>query len=107
MVTASGVDSADCARDTNPVFTPASPRIYVVARAREIPAGGRLSSVWRQRNEAVATISFQTEYAIDGNCIWFYIDPSDAAFTPGSWSVEIKLDGESLAPPLPFQISDS
>ena len=104
-VLASGIDRDDCATDINPVFTPASERIYVVATAHKIPAGGSLSSLWQFRSAPVANISFRADRAIDGSCIWFYIDETDAPFTPGPWSVELRLDGEALAPPLPFQIA--
>ena len=105
MVLASGVGRDDCATDSNPVFTPATERIYVVARAHKVPAGSSLASVWRFRSAPAADISFRNTNAIDGECIWFYIDETDAPFTPGDWSVELRLDGEPLAPALPFRIS--
>jgi len=104
VVMASGVDSRDCAIDTNPLFTPASSRIYVVAQAYDVSAGATISSVWRRQGSEVANFSFQPRNNINGNCIWFFIDQSDAQFTVGVWSVEIAVDDIRSAPPLTFQI---
>lgn len=100
---ASGKDKQGCAVDPNPRFTPASAAIYVAARAYHIPTGATVSSSWRRRGTEVAAISFQTENRIHDRCIWLFIDQSDAAFSAGRWSVELLLDGQSLAV-VPFQI---
>ena len=104
LVMASGVDSSDCALDRNPRFTPSSQRIYVVARAFALPAGATISSVWRRGDSQVATFSFNPRNAINGDCIWFFIDQTDAEFTLNAWSVELIVNGEPAAPPLVFQI---
>ena len=107
MILASGVDAEDCALDINPLFTPESAAIYIVARAFNIPAGANLSSIWQRQGTEVAQLSFQTEFAINNNCIWFFIDQSDTPFLAGAWSVEIRLDGEALMSPLPFRVVPS
>lgn len=107
IVLASGVNDNDCARDTNPRFTPSSTEIYVVATAYDIPAGTNITSTWQNNGTEVAVFSFQTETIIDGNCIWFFIDQTDAEFVPGTWSVELLINDVSASPPLPFQISES
>jgi len=107
IVLSSGVNNNDCAIDTNPRFTPASTEIYVVATAYNVPINASISSVWMSNGTEVALFSFNTENEINGNCIWFFIDQSDAEFVVGSWSVELKIDDVSVAPPVPFQISES
>ena len=107
VVLASRVDAEDCALDINPLFTPESAAIYIVARAFNIPAGANLSSIWQRQGTEVAQLSFQTEFAINDNCIWFFIDQSDTPFLAGAWSVEIRLDGEALMSPLPFRVVPS
>lgn len=107
IVLSSGVNEDDCAVDINPRFTPTSTEIYVVATAYDVPAKATISSVWQNNGTEVALFSFQTETPIDGNCIWFFIDQSDAEFVVGTWSVELRVDDVSAAPPIPFQISDS
>ncbi len=104
LVMASGVDSSDCARDSNPRFTPSSQQIYVVAWAFAVPAGATISSVWRRGDSQVATFSFQPRNTINGSCIWFFIDQTDADFTVGTWSVELAVDGERAAPAFAFEI---
>ena len=103
IVLASGKDRDGCAVDSNPRFTPTSTDIYVIARAYHIPAGAIVASSWRRMGTEAAAISFQTESRIHDRCIWLFIDQSDAAFSVGRWSVELRLDGQSLAL-VPFQI---
>ncbi len=107
IVLASGVNDNDCARDTNPRLTPNSTEIYVVATAYNIPAGANITSTWQSNGTEVAFFSFQTETIIDGSCIWFFIDQTDAEFVPGIWSVELRINDVSASQPLPFQISES
>ena len=102
---ASGVNSNDCAIDVNPVFTPASTEIYVVAEAHNIPAGAKISSRWHRRGIEVAYFSFDVENRIDGNCIWFFIDQTDTAFVVGAWSVELLVDNVPASSPVAFQVS--
>ena len=103
MALASGRDRQGCAIDRNPRFTSDSAEIYVTARAYNIPVDAVVSSSWRRLGREVASISFQTSYPIHGDCLWLFIDQSDAAFAPGRWSVELRLDGRVLGM-LPFQI---
>ena len=107
LVLSSGVNSEDCPVDINPLFTPDSTEIYVVARAYDIPAGATLSSSWRHRDQEVVSHSFRTEHLIDDNCIWFFIDQTDTTFTAGRWSVQISLEGSALSPLLPFEIIEN
>ncbi|MCY3834465.1 MAG: hypothetical protein OXG85_15745 [Chloroflexi bacterium] len=104
IVMASGVDSNDCAIDANPRFTPQSAAIYVVGRAFNIPAGASIRSIWRRSGLEVVRFSFNREYQINDSCIWFFIDQTDTPFTPGSWSVEILVEGAPVSSPLAFQI---
>ena len=103
MALASGKDRQGCAIDRNPRFTSDSAEIYVTARAYSIPVDAVVSSSWRRLGREVASISFRTSYPIHGDCLWLFIDQSDAAFAPGRWSVELRLDGRVLGM-LPFQI---
>ena len=104
IVMASGVDRNDCAIDVNPVFTPASTEIYVVAEAYNILAGAEISSRWHRRGIEVAYFSFEAEDRIDGACIWFFIDQTDTAFVAGAWSVELRVDNVPLGSPVAFQV---
>ena len=107
ILMASGVDANDCAIDANPVFTPQSEAIYVVAKAFNISSGATISSRWYRRGTEVAYFSFEAEIDIDGNCIWFFIDQTDTPFVPGAWSIEILVDDVAVAAPIVFQIAES
>ena len=104
IVMASGVNQSDCAVDVNPVFTPASSEIYVVAEAHNIASGSEISSRWHRRGVEVAYFSFEAENAIDDSCIWFFIDQTDTAFVAGAWSVELRVDNIPLSSPVAFQV---
>ena len=103
IVLSSGKDHRGCATDRNPRFTPGTAEIYVIARAYHIAAGATISSGWRRMGSEVAAISFQAASPLHGDCIWLFIDHSDAALDPGRWSVELRLDGQTMAL-VPFQI---
>ena len=103
---AAGKDKNGCAVDPNPRFTSASAEIYVTARAYHIPADVTISSSWRRMGAEVASISFQAAYPIHARCIWLFIDQSDTPFVSGRWSVELRLDDQSLAL-VPFQIFEN
>ncbi len=104
---ASGVNDYDCAIGLNPIFTPQSERIYVVAQAYNITAGDTISSRWHRRGIEVAYFSFQAENDINGSCIWFFIDQTDTRFIPDSWSVEIRVNDVPIATPIAFLIADN
>ena len=107
VVMASGVNSIDCAIDSNPRFTPQSEAIYIVAEALNVPAGASIASRWYRRGTEVAYFSFEAENDINGNCIWFFIDQTDTTFFPGAWSVEIRVDDVPLSNPIAFQVAES
>lgn len=104
IVLASGVDNNDCAIDSNPRFTTNSTEIYVVAIANNIPAGTEISSTWQRAGIEVALFSFAPEASLNNVCIWFFIDQTDTEFVAANWSVELKINGVSASPPIPFTI---
>jgi hypothetical protein len=104
IVLSSGVNDNDCAVNTNPRFTPTSTEIYIVATAYDVPTNATITSIWQSQGTEVALFSFDTQSAINGNCIWFFIDQNDAEFVVGTWSVELWIDDVVASPPIPFQI---
>jgi len=104
IVLATGVDDRDCAINSNPLFTEASPVIYVVGEAYNVPAGATISSSWQRQGSEVAAFSFQAARAINGNCIWFFIDQTDTAFLEGLWSVSLFVDDAPVSEPVVFQV---
>lgn len=105
IVMSSGVGSDDCAQGTTSTFAAADERIYVVATALNISPGTTIIARYQVGGQEVAH-SFTPDFAIDENCIWFYMDQSDAPFTPGNWSVQLELNGVSAGPAVPFSITE-
>jgi len=105
IVTAEGVGSNDCALGSVSNFTSSTAEIYVVATAANIPPNTKLSSQWFIEGTPVVSHDFTPDFAIEQNCIWFFIDQSDTPFTPGNWSVQLAINDTPAAPPVPFTIT--
>lgn len=105
VVTAAGVGSNDCALSSVSTFSSSTEQIYVVATAANIPPNTRLTSQWYMEGTPIVTHDFTPDFAIQQNCIWFYIDQTDTAFTPGNWSVQLNINDVPAAPPVAFTIS--
>ncbi len=93
-----------CAVDTRSIFQQTEARIYVITRAVNITAGAIVSAEWMFSGQMVAN-SEVTIGADDENiCLWFYIDSSQIAFTPGEWSVRILLNDGFVPPEVSFTV---
>lgn len=104
IVMATGVGVDDCATEVTNRFSPETEQIYVVARAVDLPAGTVLTSQWLRDGAPLATFDFTPDFVIEDACVWFFADQTDFQFTPGSYSVNLLLNGEPAAPPIPFAI---
>ncbi len=106
-VTARSVRDDDCADEITGTFTTDDEAIYVVATAYNIAANTTLTSRWQYQGEEVVRFDFVPDFNIDGACIWFFIEPADAPFNPGTWSVVLDINGSPAIPPLTFVIQPS
>jgi hypothetical protein len=103
VITAEGVDDAGCAVNPVSTFSTDAVEIYVVALAASLQPGSTLvTSRWRQAGAEVATFDFTPDFT--EGCLWFFIDQTDIAFTPGNWSVELEIDGGLVGAPVSFTI---
>lgn len=107
IVMATGVGPNDCALSTTSRFTPASERIYVVATASNVVSGTRLTSRWKRGMDEVASFDFVPDFDINGACIWFFIDQTDAEFTAGRWGVVLEINGVPASPEIEFTIAEN
>ncbi|XWX04289.1 hypothetical protein VZO05_01790 [Aggregatilineales bacterium SYSU G02658] len=107
IVTATGVGNDDCALNITSEFTPQSSAIYVVARARNIAPGTQLSSQWTANGQPVVSYDFTPNFEIRDACIWFFVTPSEVAFTAGEWSVQLAINGVPNGSPARFTIRDA
>ncbi len=106
VVIAAGVGDNDCAIGQVTTFTPAAERIYVVATVTNVVPGTELGAHWFMEEQEVAYHTFVPDFPINQECIWFYIDQTDAPFTPGNWSVRLEINGAPADVPASFAISE-
>lgn len=104
IVMAEGVGDNDCALAAVTQFRTSSERIYVVAVANNVPEGATISYRWQQDGVERAHFDWTPDFYIEQACIWYFIEPSDVAFTPGSWSVVLEIDGQATGGPASFSI---
>lgn len=92
-------ESDDCAVGLQTQISASSPRIYATTRILNALNGTQVSAAWNYAGDTVYT---NTAYEIprddDDFCLWFYIEPTDVAFTPGDWSIQFMVNG--VAQPL-------
>lgn len=106
IVTAEGVGENDCALAPVTAFTTTSANIYVVATAANIQPGMTMTSRWYAGDEERISYDFTPDFAIELNCVWFFLTPDDTVFTPGNWSVQLELNGQPQGQPARFTISE-
>jgi len=94
LSTAAGlVSNSGCSSGTVRQFSPRVPEIYVTARVTELRAGANFQVTWFRGDALVAETNWQATYSKSFECIWFYATPEDFAFTPGSYSATLTVDG--------------
>lgn len=101
---APGVGSDDCAVNPTTSFTTDTAEIYVVATGMNITAGTNIAARFSVGGQEIRH-DFTPDFDINGACIWFFIDQNDVVFRPGTWSVELDLNGTPVSPPIPFTIT--
>lgn len=105
VVMAPEVGNDDCALRPISSFSSGAERIYVVATAASITSGTTLGSLWYQGETQVAAHDFTPDFEINGACIWFFVDQADFVFTPGSYSVQLTINGAPAGPRLQFTVT--
>lgn len=106
---ATGTDANGCAVGATTQFRTDSREIYVVAIARDIPANSiTFEARWFREGQPIGPVySYRPDYDVTQECVWFFVDPTDFAFEPGSYSVVIDMQGEPAFEPLPFTIVEA
>ncbi len=106
VMTAENVGENDCAIGQMSQFSRSAERIYVSATAANITPGTVLGSQWFDAaNNLLVSHDFTPDFEINGNCIWFYVDQTDFAFVPGSYAVQLTINGAASGPRIPFTIA--
>jgi hypothetical protein len=104
IVTSAGVDNNDCALGSVNLFNTDAQSIYAVATAVLIEPGITLGATWYQESNRLIDQSFTPDFAIDGECIWFYVTPVDIPFNPGLYSVQLTINSLPVGAAIPFSI---
>jgi hypothetical protein len=105
VITAENVGENDCAIGPMSSFSSSAERIYVSATAANITPGTVLGSQWYDAaNTLLVSHDFTPDFEINENCIWFYVDQTDFAFTPGNYAVQLTINGAASGPLVPFTI---
>lgn len=104
FVMSRAVGSDDCATSPTNQFDTSDPRIYIVARAQNISPGMTLAARWFREGQELVFFDFTPDWAIPDACVWFFATPVDFDFLPGSYTVNVTLDGAPAGPSMPFTI---
>ncbi|PJF25733.1 MAG: hypothetical protein CUN53_11285 [Phototrophicales bacterium] len=98
-------DNDGCAVSPVSSFSTNVTRIYATARALNIRAGTQMAADWLYNGTLVYQSSPWTVSVDDDDfCLWFYVEPDDFAFSPGSWSVQLYANGVAIQPSAAFTI---
>jgi hypothetical protein len=101
----SSVGADDCAVNPTTSFSTAAASIYVSARARNLTPAHVVTSRWFYNGAQQVSYDWSPPRRVDDACIWFYITPAATAFSAGTWSVDLLIDG-SLIASASFNIAD-
>lgn len=97
-------DSDGCAATVQSAFAADIQRIYVTARAFNINAGTTMRVEWFYEGTSSFTESFTVDANDDDFCLWFYIEPTEVAFSTGSWTVQLYANEQPIQPSASFTI---
>lgn len=89
----SSVGADDCPVSPTTSFSSAATSIYVTAVGNNLTSNNVIASRWFLDGSEQVFYDWTPRGTVNGACIWFYITPEAVAFTPGTWSVELSIDG--------------
>ena len=94
VATAPNVRNSDGCPDRQQFFfQPTASRVYLTAQAFNLSAGTQLAVNWDFDEELVYRSLWTVPNDMPAECIWFYIEPTDAPFLPGDWMATLYVDG--------------
>ena len=101
------VGKDDCPVNAATSFSADATDIYVTAVANNVGTSDTLTANFSLAGQSVKTYSWSPKFTIHGACVWFHMPSSEVAFTPGSWTVAIAINGAPVGVPIPFSIGGS
>lgn len=100
------VGSDDCAVGSVSDFAATALGVYVVATARNLPAGSQLTARFLNNGVEQVYYNWSPNFNISEGCVWFYMPASDVVFSTGNWSAQLELNGAAAGAPALFTVSD-
>lgn len=97
-------ESDSCITQPQIIFQHGVSRIYAGVRAYNIEAGVRMSASWSHEGEVVFEEAWDLNRGSSNICMWFALDSSQVALTPGAWAVRLFADGFQLEEAMTFTI---
>ncbi len=97
-------DADGCSMGLVTAFAADVQRIYVTTRALNIRAGTVMRVQWNYEGQPSFSESFTVAQDDDDFCLWFYIEPTNATFDAGTWSVQLFANESPINDPLTFTI---
>jgi hypothetical protein len=96
----------DCADGLQSQFSSGDTQIYVTSRVLNARSGTVVIAEWYYNGQLVTPSEpFTIPRDDDDFCLWFYIEPTDAPFSPGDWSAQFVVNGVAIQPVATFTIS--
>jgi hypothetical protein len=105
IVTTESIGADNCAAAPNSSFTSSTSGVYIVATAFNLTPNNTITYRWQRDSIEVYVATWSPSGNTNGECIWYYVTPAEVAFEPGSWSVEVLIDGVLVGSPIPFTVS--
>ncbi len=105
IVIADAVGENDCATATMSSFSAAAPGVYVVAVANNLTSANVITYRWQRESIEVWVDTWSPGGNVNGQCVWYYLTPSQTTLEPGAWSVEVLVDNIPMGTPIPFTIN--
>jgi hypothetical protein len=92
IVTAASVGANDCAVGAQSVFPSSTAGVYVVSTGINLTPRNVVTYRWQRDSIEVWVDTWSPGGNTNGQCIWYYLTPSQTALQPGAWAVEILVD---------------
>lgn len=97
LVTAASVDASNAPTALADTFSPSQKTIYLVAEAKQVAPGTRLSASWTRDGVAVPVDASSEVVAAQGyqdTNIEFHLNAGADGFVPGNYKVQLVINGQ-------------
>lgn len=103
ITTATDIDDNGCAIGSSRQFDFNSagdgPSVYLVTRARNVSPGTTFQSRWYPTDalmQPYESVSWTADTNYTETCVYFWMEPADIPYMPGSWTVELIVNNTTV-----------